>query len=77
MGYVVPPGLQEWSDLNDQADLAAQHEDWAEYHRLGPEISDAWESAPFRDRSVVSWELLKKVWKERHHDFRDGLYGPG
>jgi hypothetical protein len=77
MGYVVPPGLQEWSDLNDQADRAAQCEDWVEYHRLYPEIMEAWESAPFRDRSAVSWELLKKAWKERHLDYREGLYGPG
>lgn len=69
--YEVPPSLQEWAELNEKADQAAKLEDDALYEKLGAEIQDAWESAPLRDRTRVSWELLKKVWRERH-DALDG-----
>lgn len=74
--YPVPDSLQEWSDLNDQADQAAKAEEWEEYDRLGEQILAVWEAAPFRDRTRVSWELLKKAWRERHTDLEDGLSRP-
>lgn len=66
MSYDVPPSLEDWADLNRQADAAEEREDQVEWERLGPEIETAWYAAPLRDRVRVDWEALKQVWRDRN-----------
>lgn len=64
--FPVPESLREYFELNQRADELEEDGQFIAAEQLYPQIVDAWESAPLMDRFRVSWESLKKSWRERH-----------